>query len=754
MGFYLRKSIKAGPFRFSLSRSGIGMSVGVPGLRVGTGPRGNYVHMGGGGLYYRATLPSGGRASAAESRSRIPQRLPAPSSVENYERIESGDVLAMVDESAGGLLEQMRAASTRIGVMPWVLGGAALSVLIALSAGLAGWLVVLVALGGALATASARIRDVAGRLVILFYDLEPDALAAYEELHHAFARLAGTDGIWNLEARAHTEDAKRNAGATQLVQRRRVRLHTGTPSVIRTNLDVPAIPSGEETLYFFPDRLLVSSPNGIGAVPYDELHLKIEARQFVESDPVPPDALEIGTTWQYVNRDGGPDRRFADNPRLPILLYEQVSFTSPSGLNELLQFSKTGGGESFRSAIAALAGIAHARRVPGSERHALPAGGTDVKREPSTRTNLAPGRFEGQVSGDVDGRLQGRAVFGVKANDRGDNILYIVLRHEGREADGEHSLTFSNRVNALPAPSRYSLGDMGEKSFTAGYSHETPGGKSGWYHPEEGGLLELDALEDDRIHGRIDFRAEGSNTYNLWAVGGHVRITARFVAERIEGDPYELALLPGEVQALADSPEGDEDSLSLQNFDDVDADDLDTFAFGVIRHIVIQDALPELVDTFAEHGMDEDDLRRVEALIYTAFPIETLIRTGHLGDLGESMRTAIRRAVAVHAASLAGISADVTLAMVEVRFEEYADTVFDSDSLEVHANGMNDLAERAYQRIVGGETDDYALLIALFAHFGTFSQAWEFGGRLAQLYEQYLVLGEAMWDEADDEQRG
>jgi hypothetical protein len=39
VGFYVRKSVKAGPFRFNLSKSGIGVSAGVPGFRVGTGPR-------------------------------------------------------------------------------------------------------------------------------------------------------------------------------------------------------------------------------------------------------------------------------------------------------------------------------------------------------------------------------------------------------------------------------------------------------------------------------------------------------------------------------------------------------------------------------------------------------------------------------------------------------------------------------------------------------------------------------------------
>jgi hypothetical protein len=49
-GVYLRSSLKAGPFRFNLSKSGIGVSAGVPGFRVGTGPRGNYVRIGRGGL--------------------------------------------------------------------------------------------------------------------------------------------------------------------------------------------------------------------------------------------------------------------------------------------------------------------------------------------------------------------------------------------------------------------------------------------------------------------------------------------------------------------------------------------------------------------------------------------------------------------------------------------------------------------------------------------------------------------------------
>lgn len=69
MGFYLRKSFRAGPIRFNLSKSGIGVSGGVTGARLGMSSTGGaYVHGGRGGLYYRKSLGSGsrrGRSGAA-----------------------------------------------------------------------------------------------------------------------------------------------------------------------------------------------------------------------------------------------------------------------------------------------------------------------------------------------------------------------------------------------------------------------------------------------------------------------------------------------------------------------------------------------------------------------------------------------------------------------------------------------------------------------------------------------------------------
>jgi hypothetical protein len=62
MGFYYRKSFKAGPFRISLGKSGVGYSIGGRGFRTGVTSRGrrySNVSIPGTGLGYRTSSKSG-----------------------------------------------------------------------------------------------------------------------------------------------------------------------------------------------------------------------------------------------------------------------------------------------------------------------------------------------------------------------------------------------------------------------------------------------------------------------------------------------------------------------------------------------------------------------------------------------------------------------------------------------------------------------------------------------------------------------
>lgn len=81
MGLFFRKGVKVGPLRINFSKSGVGVSAGVKGLRVGTGPRGNYVSAGRGGLYYRKYFGGTKRSHSATGLPNAPTPPPVRESV-------------------------------------------------------------------------------------------------------------------------------------------------------------------------------------------------------------------------------------------------------------------------------------------------------------------------------------------------------------------------------------------------------------------------------------------------------------------------------------------------------------------------------------------------------------------------------------------------------------------------------------------------------------------------------------------------
>jgi hypothetical protein len=67
MTWFLKKSLSLGRlFRLNFSKSGVGVSFGVKGARVGVGPNGKYANFGRGGLYFRQSLGSTGRQASPE----------------------------------------------------------------------------------------------------------------------------------------------------------------------------------------------------------------------------------------------------------------------------------------------------------------------------------------------------------------------------------------------------------------------------------------------------------------------------------------------------------------------------------------------------------------------------------------------------------------------------------------------------------------------------------------------------------------
>lgn len=351
MGFYLRKSVSVGPFRFNFSNSGVGVSAGIKGFRVGTGPRGNYISVGRGGLYYRATLPASSAQPRLPSTPSYPSPIPEPQpGVGPMVAIESAPVSAMQDTSSVDLLNELNGKAKRPNYWKWM-AGTSLVALWLIPPMAPSWLTPIAAVLLTGLTAYIGIRDTVAKTAVLCYQLDQANEQAFETLHEAFCALSSCRKAWRVDARAAVHDSKYHAGAGALVNRKDAHFGKGLPPTVKSNLEVPFVKAGPMSLYFMPDRVLVYYSSEVGAVAYKDLRFEGIPRQFIESESVPSDTTVVGRTWKYINKNGGPDRRFKDNRELPIALYEEISFKSASGLNEMYQLSKNSITEPLRNGL-------------------------------------------------------------------------------------------------------------------------------------------------------------------------------------------------------------------------------------------------------------------------------------------------------------------------------------------------------------------------------------------------------------------
>lgn len=359
MPFYIRKSISAGPFRLNFSKGGLGMSVGVKGLRLGTGPRGHYIHAGRGGLYYRSSLGHAGQKKAT------PPKVSSHSHNNFYEQqqvhmkeIESADVIHMTDSNVSEIISDINSKvdQTPLSKMFAWIGGIAGTLMLFIDAGigLSMWGITV------FAWVIGRWIDSYRRITAIYYDLEPDAAQTYQNLVKSFDELNLCDGKWHRAAIGQINTLtlqKRNAGATQLVDKNTTSLTYALPNVIASNITPPSCNAGRQTLYFFPDMILISDGKKFGAINYENVTASIAQSNFIEEGVVPSDAVILRYTWKHPNKNGGPDRRFSNNRQIPVCQYETLHLTSHNGLNEMFEFSRVGIAFSFSHALLNLARI-------------------------------------------------------------------------------------------------------------------------------------------------------------------------------------------------------------------------------------------------------------------------------------------------------------------------------------------------------------------------------------------------------------
>jgi len=311
--------------------------------------------MGRGGLYYRASLSS---RIKTRTPAMSPRAVPVERADDALPPVETGEIVEMADTNKQDVLGQINDKLRMIAFWPFAVAPGLLAAFVlydkfySVAAACVSFAVVL---QGMAAVYFDRIR----RSVVLMYDLDADFSNAFEHLAKSIEQLAQSSAIWNIDTLGPQPDWKRHAGTHGTVTRASVKIGYDTPRVIHTNLSIPAIVGGRQSLYFFPDLLLVLEGRTAGGVSYEHLNVSAGVTNFVESETVPSDAQIVKHTWRYVNKNGGPDRRFNNNRQLPVALYQELRFSSANSLNKLVHISHVDDRSSLIHSVVNLAKIVH-----------------------------------------------------------------------------------------------------------------------------------------------------------------------------------------------------------------------------------------------------------------------------------------------------------------------------------------------------------------------------------------------------------
>lgn len=335
MGFYFRKSVNLGGLRFNFSKSGVGVSTGVKGFRIGSGPRGIYIQMGRNGVYYKKTWGnSKSRVNEHNNTQNIKkynQNNYTPKS-EN-EDLDEYTTEEICDSSSIELVEEIKNNYSKI-TLKWF------SLLFVFNI----YLFILSFIMFA-------YLDYKRKNTIIFYDIDEETEARLQQFYDAFDEITKCKRKWYILSKNYNFDSKYNAGASSLVNRKDIIIANKVPKYIKTNVKIPCIPVGKQKLYFFPDKILIIEGKKVGALSYKNLGISVTNGNFIETEMKPWDGTVVDYTYKYVNKSGGPDRRFANNPRYPIMSYSYINFYGDNGFNECIMLSKQGVGNILKEQI-------------------------------------------------------------------------------------------------------------------------------------------------------------------------------------------------------------------------------------------------------------------------------------------------------------------------------------------------------------------------------------------------------------------
>ena len=168
-----------------------------------------------------------------------------------------------------------------------------------------------------------KIGILQSRVVQLSYSMDRNWKNLANTRMAPFTYMMKCQRIWEVVHSQGGYDRKYNAGCNVQVSRKDVRVIDSLPFPFKANVKAYGIDLGDYKFFFLPDCVYMVGGTEFKALHYEDIRWQIGTTLFFESN-VPSDAQVVGRTWQYVNKKGGPDRRFSYNPEFAECRYGEL----------------------------------------------------------------------------------------------------------------------------------------------------------------------------------------------------------------------------------------------------------------------------------------------------------------------------------------------------------------------------------------------------------------------------------------------
>jgi hypothetical protein len=188
------------------------------------------------------------------------------------------------------------------------------------------------------------------RTLEINYTMDGELKTLYDSFIKYFDEFTSSSRIWEELSSQSAADRRYHAGASNLVTREAIRgvyRHKLPSPQLVTNVSIPSITCKSGELYFFPERIIAKRGRTFGGALYKNVDVSISQVRFVEDATPPSDAEVESYTWQYLNKDGGPDRRFTGNRQLPVCKYSQYTITLDTSMSVTITTSKKDAMDNF-----------------------------------------------------------------------------------------------------------------------------------------------------------------------------------------------------------------------------------------------------------------------------------------------------------------------------------------------------------------------------------------------------------------------